>query len=95
MCGLPDWVSCVFRLFFFFQHTVFLHIYISVALRSFSLSSLALILFSSTAKNVLVLCEFSTYANGPVMWMPKYDDSPQANCQTFALDGFERVIGRK
>lgn len=63
--------------------------------RSFSLSSLTLILSSSTAWNVLVLCEVSTYASRPVMWMPNYDESIQASCQTLALDGVEQVIVRK
>lgn len=44
---------------------------------------------------MLVLCEVSAYANRPVMWMPKYDDSIRASCQTLALDGCERIIVRK
>lgn len=34
----------------------------------------------------------STCANRPVMWMPNYDNSPRANCQTLTLDGFEQAI---
>lgn len=44
---------------------------------------------------MLVLCEVSAYANRPVMWMPKYDDSIRASCQTLALDGCKRIIVRK
>lgn len=102
MCGLPDCVSYVFFISFkkktycVSTHThIDIYIYINLALRSCSLSSQALILFSSTARNVLVLCEVSTYANRPVMWKPKYDDSIRSSCQTLALDGFERIIGRE
>ncbi len=76
----------------FLKNVVFLHMYISLALRSCLLSSAVLFLFSSTARNVLVLCVVSTYANRPVMWMPKYDVSLQADCQTIALDQFLSVI---
>lgn len=70
---------------------MFLHVYINLALRSHPLSSLALILFSSTARNVLVLCEVSAYANRPVMWTPKYDESLQANCQTVSFSRWIRT----
>lgn len=35
----------------------------------------------------------STCANRPVMWMPNYDNSLQAEYQTLTLDGFKQVNG--